>query len=42
MGPKEQGIFDAFLRDDVGVGYYYLDGAEVDYYDGEEEYRARS
>jgi uncharacterized cupin superfamily protein len=40
--PKEEGIFAEFLRDDVGVGDYYLDGAEVDYYDGEEEYRARS
>jgi uncharacterized cupin superfamily protein len=33
---KEDGIFAEFLRDDVGVGYYDLDGAEVDYFDGEE------
>jgi uncharacterized cupin superfamily protein len=35
--PKEEEIFAEFLRSDVGMGYYYLDGAEVGYYDGEED-----
>jgi uncharacterized cupin superfamily protein len=35
---KEAGIFAEFLREDgPGVAYYYLDGAEVDYHDGEED-----
>lgn len=34
--PKEGEAVAEFLRNEAGVGYYYLDGAEVDYYDGEE------
>lgn len=33
---KEGEAIAKFLRNDAGVGYYYLHGAEVDYFDGEE------
>jgi uncharacterized cupin superfamily protein len=34
---EEEEVFAEFLRGDVGVGYYFLRGAEVDYYYGEED-----
>ena len=34
---KDEEVFAEFLRGDVGVAYYYLRGAEVGYYDGEED-----
>ena len=34
--PEEEEVFAEFLRSDVGVGYYYLLDAEVDYYDSED------
>lgn len=33
--PKDGEAVAEFLRNEAGVGYYYLDGAQVDYYDGE-------
>lgn len=35
--PKDGEVFAEFLRGDLGVGYYYLQDAEVGYYDGEED-----
>jgi uncharacterized cupin superfamily protein len=35
--PKEEGTIAEFLRNDAGVGYYYLHATEVGYYDGEED-----